>query len=140
MRRRRHPDRARAPASSRRDAREKISACVFIGDAIEERAGDLYAAVADLGVPLFLFQEGDGEVVYLNRRGEFARTEPPQTVEQVFRELARLAGGAYGKFDAGAAKQLGELLRAVAAFAVGGVKALAGQSSDGARKLLGQLK
>ena len=31
-----------------------------------------------------------------------------------------MTGGAYGKFDAGAAKQLGELLRAVAAFAVGG--------------------
>ena len=34
------------------------------------------------------------------------------------RELARLTGGAYGKFNAGAAKQLAELLHAVAAFAV----------------------
>ena len=58
----------------------------------------------------------------------------------IFRELARLTDGAYGKFDAGAAKQLGELLRAVAAFAVGGVTALANQHTDSARKLLGQMK
>ena len=63
-----------------------------------------------------------------------------EKVEQVFRELARLTGGAYGKFDAGAAKQLGELLRAVAAFAVGGIAALANQHTESARKLLGQMK
>jgi hypothetical protein len=64
----------------------------------------------------------------------------PPTVEQVFRELARLTGGAYGKFNAGAAKQLAELLRAVAAFAAGGLTALANQNSESARKLLGQMK
>ena len=58
----------------------------------------------------------------------------------MFREIARLSGGAYGKFDAGAAKQLGELLRAVAAFATGGIAALANQNTDSARKLLGQMK
>ena len=58
----------------------------------------------------------------------------------MFREIARLTGGAYGKFDAGSARQLGELLRAIAAFAVGGIAALANQNTDGARKLLGQLK
>ena len=61
-------------------------------------------------------------------------------VEQVFREVARLTNGAYARFDAGAAKQLGELLRAVAVFAVGGVVALANQRTDSARKLLGQMK
>ena len=71
---------------------------------------------------------------------DYASGARPATVEQVFRELARLTGGAYGKFDAGAAKQLGELLRAVAAFAVGGLPALARQNSDGARTLLSQLK
>ena len=77
----------------------------------------------------------------LSRRATAELSEhPPQKVEQVFRELARLSGGAYGKFDAGAAKQLGELLRAVAAFAVGGVAALANQHTDSARKLLGQMK
>jgi hypothetical protein len=65
---------------------------------------------------------------------------PPQKVEQIFRELARATGGACARFDAGAAAKLGELLKAVAAFAVGGVKALANQHTDSARKLLGQMK
>jgi hypothetical protein len=120
--------------------REKISAAIFIGDAVEEAPNGLYDAAVDLGVPLFVFGEGDGDVVYLNQRGEFANECPPQKVEQVFRELARLTNGAYARFDAGAAKQLGEMLRAVAAFAVGGVKALANQNSESARKLLGQMK
>ena len=40
--------------------REKISAAIFIGDAVEELPSELYAAAADLGVPMFVFQEGDG--------------------------------------------------------------------------------
>jgi hypothetical protein len=58
----------------------------------------------------------------------------------VFRELARLTNGGYGRFDGGAAAKLRELLLAVAAFAVGGIAALANQHTDSARKLLGQLK
>jgi hypothetical protein len=104
-------------------AREKIDAAIFIGDAVEEPPNKLYDAAADLGVPIFMFQEGDGA-----------------GVGEIFREIARLSGGAYGKFDAGAAKQLGELLRAVAAFAAGGMTALASQNTDSARKLLGQMK
>jgi hypothetical protein len=119
--------------------REKVTAAIFIGDAVEEPPHKLYAAAANLGVPVFMFQEGDGEVVYHNQHGELTGG-PPQKVEQVFRELARLTGGAYGKFDAGAAKQLGELLRAVAAFAAGGMAALADQRTNSARKLLGQMK
>jgi hypothetical protein len=123
------------------DARAKVSAAIFIGDAVEEPPTELYDAAADLSVPLFVFQEGDGPALCLDPgRWPPAPQHPPQTVEQVFRELARLTGGAYGKFDAGAAKQLGELLRAVAAFAVGGVKALANQRTDSARLLLRQLK
>ncbi|WP_426612919.1 VWA domain-containing protein [Bradyrhizobium sp. McL0616] len=120
--------------------REKIGAAIFIGDAVEEHPCELYDAAAGLGVPIFLFQEGDGEVVYLDQHGEISVRSPPQKVDQVFREIARLSGGAYGKFDAGAARQLGELLRAVAAFATGGMTALASQNTDGARKLLGQMK
>ena len=86
---------------------------------------------------MFMFQEGHGAVIYHDWRGAPAGGEP---VEEVFREIARLSGGAYGKFDAGAAKQLGELLRAVAAFAVGGITALADQRTDSARRLLGQMK
>jgi hypothetical protein len=118
--------------------REKVSAAVFIGDACEEPPDELYAAAAGLGAPVFMFQEGDGEVMYLNERGEVA--SDGKKVEQVFRELARLTGGAYGKFNSGAAKQLAELLRAVAAFAVGGLKALANQHTGAAQKLLSQLK
>jgi hypothetical protein len=102
--------------------RERVGAAIFIGDAVEEPPQKLYDA-ACIDVPLFMFQEGD-----------------VGSVEKIFREIARLTGGAYGKFDAGAAKQLGELLRAVAAFATGGIAALASQNSDSARKLLGQMK
>ncbi len=117
--------------------REKISAAIFIGDAVEELPRKLTDAATGLGVPMFMFQEGHGAVIYHDWRGAPAGGE---SVEEVFREIARLSGGAYGKFDAGAAKQLGELLRAVAAFAAGGVTALANQNTDSARKLLGQMK
>jgi hypothetical protein len=120
--------------------REKVSAAIFVGDAVEESPDELYLAAAGLGVPVFWFHEGDGLVMLLDHHGWPIGDGAPQTVEQVFRELARLTGGAYGKFNAGAAKQLAELLRAVAAFAVGGLKALANQNSDSARKLLGQMK
>jgi hypothetical protein len=113
-------------------AREKVSAAIFIGDAVEEPPSKLYDAARGLSVPVFLFHEGDGFVI--------PPGSPPQTVEQVFRELARLTGGAYGKFDAGAARQLAELLRAVAAFAAGGIAALANQNTASARKLIGQMK
>lgn len=117
--------------------RERIGAVIFIGDAVEERPTGLYDIAASIGAPMFMFQEGNGAVIYHDHRGEPAGG---QTVEEVFREIARLSGGAYGRFDAGAAKQLGELLRAVAAFATGGIAALANQNSESARLLLGQMK
>jgi hypothetical protein len=102
---------------------QAINAVVFVGDAMEESAPTLYDATAGLGVPLFAFQEGaDSEVA------------------RVFGELARLTKGAYYAFDAGSIAQLRELLRAVAAFATGGLQALSDQRTDSARKLLGQLK
>ena len=121
------------------NTRAKVNAVVIISDAVEEAPGDLYDAAAGLP-PCFLFQEGDGVAAHLDRHGQLVVAHPPQKVEQVFRELARLTNGAYGKFDASAAKQLGELLRAVAAFAVGGVSALADQRTDSARRLLSQMK
>ena len=63
--------------------------------------------------------------------------------EQAFREIARLSRGAYCRFDARAAHELAELLRAVAAYAAGGMKALAdlkARHSSGAIKLLAQLR
>lgn len=113
---------------------EKINAAIFIGDAVEELPEKLYRA-ATINVPMFVFQEGDNPVVDINS-GNVGATK----VEEIFRQLAQQTHGAYGKFNAGAAGQLGELLRAVAAFAVGGVAALANQRTDSARLLLGQVK
>jgi hypothetical protein len=103
-------------------AREKVAAVIFIGDALEEDPSTLYDAAVGQP-PWFLFQEGD---------------DPKVTT--TFKELARLTNGAYARFNAGAARELGELLRAVAAFATGGLTALADLRSDSARKLLGQMK
>jgi hypothetical protein len=108
---------------------QKVQALVYVGDAMEEKVDDLCAQAGDLGlrnVPVFMFQEGSDPVA-----------------EQAFREVARLARGAYCRFDAGAAHELGELLRAVAAYAAGGLKALSNMSARndrGAQKLLAQLK
>jgi hypothetical protein len=110
-------------------AKQRVQAMVFVGDAMEEKIDDLCTAAGELGllgVPAFMFQEGSDSVA-----------------ENAYREIARLSHGAYCRFDIGAAHQLGELLRAVAAYAAGGIKALAdlsAQRSDGARQLLAQLK
>jgi hypothetical protein len=123
-------------------AREKIAAVIFVGDAVEEPPSELYAIAAGLGTPLFMFQEGDALAMPLDQYGmPLASIDvPPQKVEQIFREIARLTNGAYARFNAGAARELAELLRAVAAYAAGGVKALEDQNSPSARKLLGQIK
>ena len=63
--------------------------------------------------------------------------------EKAFREIARLTRGAYCRFDPGAAHQLAELLRAAAAYAAGGMRALADLSARhqaGALKLLEQMR
>jgi hypothetical protein len=109
--------------------KQKVQALVFVGDAMEEKIDDLCRAAGELGligVPAFMFQEGHDPVA-----------------ENGYREIARLSRGAYCRFDTGAAHELGELLRAVAAYAAGGVKALNDLSAKrdaGARKLLAQLK
>ena len=93
----------------------KVQALVFVGDAMEEAIDDLCAAAGELGllgVPAFMFQEGDDAIT-----------------ERAFREIARLSRGAYCRFSAGAAHELAELLRAAAAYAAGGMKALADLSA-----------
>jgi hypothetical protein len=110
-------------------ARQRVQALVFIGDAMEESIDDLCVLAGELGllgVPVFMFQEGYDPVA-----------------ENAYREIARLSCGAYCRFDTGAARELGELLRAVAAYAAGGKRALAelsARQSGGARALLAQLK
>ena len=121
--------------------REKIGAVIFVGDAVEEAPHELYAATVGQP-PWFLFQENDAPVVTLDRYGAPVASfdTPVQQVETTFREIARMTGGAYARFDSGAAARLEQLLRAVAAFAVGGTKALANMRGEEARKLLGQMK
>ena len=62
-----------------------MRAVVFVGDAMEERVDDLCAKAGELGllkVPVFMFQEGHDTAA-----------------EQAFREIARLTGGAWCRFD-----------------------------------------
>jgi hypothetical protein len=104
----------------------QVSALVFVGDAMEENPDALAHQAGELGrlkVPVFMFQEGR------NRE-----------VEHTFRNIATLTHGAYCHFDPGAAHQLGELLRAVAVYATGGLKALASRHDAGTVKLLAQLR
>jgi hypothetical protein len=117
-------------AHARRETQgTKVQALVFVGDAMEEKLDDLCHAAGELGllgVPAFMFQEGDDPIT-----------------EQAFREIARLTRGAYCRFDPGAAHQLAELLRAVAAYAAGGMRALedlSARQQAGALKLLAQMR
>lgn len=108
--------------------RRKVQALVYVGDAMEEPIDDLCKAAGELGllgVPVFMFQEGGDPVA-----------------ENAFREIARLSRGAYARFAPGAAQELAELLRAAAAYAAGGMKALtdlSARQSGGAQKLLRQM-
>jgi hypothetical protein len=108
--------------------RRKVAAIVFVGDAMEESLDALCVSAGELGlrsVPAFMFQEGSDPVC-----------------EQAFREIARLTRGAYCRFAPGAARELGELLRAAAAYAAGGIRALAAlrASSTTASKLIEQMR
>jgi hypothetical protein len=60
--------------------------------------------------------------------------------ENGFREMARLTGGAYFRLGPDSAKQLAELLSAVAMYAKGGLKALSSSTKNQARLLLQQMK
>jgi hypothetical protein len=97
-----------------------VNALVYVGDCMEEDADSLCHLAGQLGmlkVPVFVFQEGhDG------------------LAEQCFRQMAKLSGGAYCRFDSASAATLRDLLRAVAAYAAGGRKAL----SDFSKKAGGE--
>ena len=94
--------------------RQKVSAVVFVGDAMEEdidHLGNLAGELGLLGVPCFMFHEGSDPVA-----------------RKAFQQIARLSGGAFCPFDSNSAQQLRELLSAVAVFAAGGRRALADYS------------
>jgi hypothetical protein len=109
---------------------QPINAIVYVGDHCEESAQTLYDATTSIsGVPCFIFQEGDDphDMRFLH-------------AAEIFKEMARLSHGAYSQFRPGAERELAELLRAVAAFATGGLTALSDLRSAAAVKLLGQMK
>jgi hypothetical protein len=114
-------------AHARRETQKRrVQAMVFVGDALEEPVDALAAKAGELGIlglPVFVFQEGSD-----------------RDVEAAYREIARLSGGAYARFNQNAAAELAELLRAVAVFAAGGRKALAATKGASAQLLLGQIK
>ena len=88
----------RVLAHARDEARRaRVGALVFVGDAMEERVDPLLATAAELalvGVKAFMFQEGDDPAA-----------------RRAFKEIARLTGGAYEAFNAGAAARLEALLQ-----------------------------
>jgi hypothetical protein len=103
-------------------AREKVNALVFVGDCCEEDVDELGHMAGELGlhgVPVFMFHEGG---------------EPGAA--RIFRQIAKLSGGAYCRFDAGSAKLLRELLSAVAVYAVGGRPALESYHQRAGREVL----
>jgi hypothetical protein len=115
--------------AKRESGASKVNALVYVGDCMEEsvdRLANLAGELGLVGVPVFLFQEGHDA-----------------KAERAFREIARLSRGAYCRFDAGSARQLRELLTAVAVYATGGRKALKDFSdetkSNAALRLLEQL-
>jgi hypothetical protein len=110
--------------------RSKVNALVYVGDSMEENVDAVCARAGELalmGVPVFLFQEGGDEIA-----------------ARAYKEIARLTKGAYCRFDRGSARQLRDLLTAVAVYAAGGRKALLAlgerPNGQGARLLLEQLK
>ena len=95
---------------------QRVHALVFVGDSMEEDVDELCAVAGELGlrgVPAFMFHEGQDPAAAL-----------------AFRQIARLTNGAYLRFDASSARQLKELLGAVAVYAAGGRKALKDYSRE----------
>ncbi len=100
----------------------RVNAMVYVGDCMEESAESLLelgGQLGLLGVPAFLFQEGEDAVA-----------------RQVFEQLAKLSGGAYAQFNAASAKTLRDLLMAVAVYAAGGRRALADYADRAGSEIL----
>jgi hypothetical protein len=90
--------------------RQKLNAVIFVGDCFEEHLDTVGAHAGQLGllgVPVFLFQEGDNAVA-----------------ARAFAQFARLTNGRHCRFDASSPEELRRLLGAVAAYAAGGERAM----------------
>ena len=116
---------------ARRESKKaKVNAVVYVGDCMEEDIDELCA-------PRRASSRCSACRCSCSRRGG------SRSAERAFKEIARLTRGAYCHFDAGSARQLRELLAAVAVYATGGRKALqdygAATKSGAAVRLLEQL-
>ncbi|MCY3841356.1 MAG: VWA domain-containing protein [Gammaproteobacteria bacterium] len=103
----------------------RVKAAVFVGDACEEGHGQVTAAAGRLAlfkVPFFVFQEG----------------HDPRAA-RIFRDVARITGGAYAPFAPGSADQLRTLFGAVARYAARGRSGLREIEHRLARDMLTQL-
>ena len=112
----------RYAGEQRRESR--LDAVVFVGDCCEEdvdAVGHEAGQLGLLGLPVFVFQEGDD-----------------RTASRLFPQIAKLTRGAYCRFDRSSPDQLKRLLGAVAAYAAGGRSALLkyGRDQGGAAALL----
>ena len=106
--------------------REKVSALVYIGDAMEEEIDLLADRAGELGlhgVPVFAFQEGNDAAAQI-----------------ALKEIARLSKGSWFRFDRNSASTLAKLLSAVAVYATGGLKALEARGRAEDRQMIEHLK
>ena len=107
---------------------QSVQAVIFIGDCIEEPVDFLCQLAGQLGIhstPLFIFHEGSDI-----------------TAARGFKQMAKLSGGAYCRFDNHSAAHLKTLLGAVAVYASGGHQALLNYSKNSSpevRQLTDQL-
>jgi hypothetical protein len=122
-----HTQIAKVLAHVRRESEKRpLAALAFVGDAMEENPDHLCQLAGEiglLGVRAFMFHEGRDA-----------------GAERVFREIARLTRGAYLPFDKSSAAELRALLKAVATYAAGGLKALESNKTTGSTLLLAKLK
>jgi hypothetical protein len=104
----------------------RLGALVFVGDCMEEDLDKLLVRAGQLGllgVPVFLFHEGQDE-----------------GAEIAFIKIAKITNGACCRFDSSSPQQLRALLSAVAVYAAGGRNALVdyGRRQGGVVKQLTQ--
>lgn len=108
--------------AEREAAKAPLPSLVFVGDAMEEDIDRLCHKAGKLALRntrAFMFLEG---------------SDP--TAERAFREIARLTGGVFLRFDRSSARQLKDLLAAVATYSAGGRVALEQRGGASARRLL----
>lgn len=112
--------------AEREAAKAPLPSLVFVGDAMEEDIDRLCHKAGKLALRntrAFMFLEG---------------SDP--TAERAFREIARLTGGVFLRFDRSSAQQLKDLLAAVATYSAGGRAALEKRGGASAKRLLADLR